>query len=194
MRKPKVGREVAQMVMMYAYLQDDTLPRARYGGASHRQPSQRALSSLGPHSPALPGPPVADPSPPGPSPIATLPAHLQGGVVLAAPHRVDTPPGGIKLHEAQAAPAVEAEAMEAVGEAAAEVEEPEEGELEPGERGADWESGPEEEARSEAEPAEMPGRNVPEPVGDQVQGMQCCSSHASSSPTECMTALLRTVQ
>lgn len=178
MRKFKfsIGMTVVLMVMMYPYLQDETMQRARYGGASRRQSSQRALSSLGPHSPALPGPPVADPSPPGPSPTATLPAHLQGGVVLAAPHRVDTPPGGIKPHEAQAAPAAEAEAMKAVGEAAGEVEEPEEGELEPGERGADWESGPEEEARSEAEPAEMPGRNMPEPVGDQVQGMQCCST------------------
>ena len=133
--------------------------RAGSGGASHRQPSQRSLSLLGPRpsTPSTPSPVVAETGTPFLSKLATLPAHLQGGFVLGASLRVDTPQGAIKPNQALAA-AAEAAAAEVAQGGGEVAEEAEEGELEPGERGADWESDPEEEVGSQAEPAEASGR------------------------------------
>jgi len=134
--------------------------RAGSGGASHRQPSQRSLSLLGPR-PSTPSPVVAETGMPLLSKLATLPAHLQGGFVLGASLRVDSPQGAIKPNQALAPSAAEAAAAEVAQGGGEVAEEAEEGELEPGERGADWESGPEEEAGSQAEPAEASGRLLP---------------------------------
>ncbi|KAL0052317.1 hypothetical protein WJX82_000133 [Trebouxia sp. C0006] len=137
--------------------------RAGSGGASHRQPSQRSLSLLGPRpsTPSTPSPVVAETGTPLLSKLATLPAHLQGGFVLGASLRVDTPQGAIKPNQALVPSAAEAAAAEVVSGGDEVAEEAEEGELEPGERGADWESDPEEEAGSQAEPAEASGTKQP---------------------------------
>ena len=119
--------------------------RAGSGGASHRQPSHRSLSLLGPR-PSTPSPVVAETGMPLLSKLATLPAHLQGGFVLGASLRVDTPQGAIKPNQALVQPAAEAAAAEVANGGGEVAEEAEEGELEPGERGADWESDPEEQA------------------------------------------------
>ncbi len=147
----------------HMYMQEDRR-RAASGGASHRQPSQRSLSLLGPRpsTPSTPSPVVAETGTPLLSKLATLPAHLQGGFDLGASLRVDTPQAAIKPNQAVVPSAAEAAAAEVAQGGGEVAEEAEEGELEPGERGADWESDPEEEAGSQAEPAEASGRLLPD--------------------------------
>ncbi|DBA73152.1 TPA: hypothetical protein ACH3X2_010087 [Trebouxia sp. C0005] len=134
--------------------------RAGSGGAPHKQPSQRSLSLLGPR-PSTPSPVVAETGMPLLSKLATLPAHLQGGFVLGASLRVDSPRGAIKPNQALGPSLAEAAAAEVAQGGGEVAEEAEEGELEPGERGADWESDPEDEAGSQAEPAEASGTTQP---------------------------------
>ncbi|KAL0021307.1 hypothetical protein WJX77_002019 [Trebouxia sp. C0004] len=134
--------------------------RAGSGGATHRQPSQRSLSLLGPR-PSTSSPVVAETGMPLLAKVASLPAHLQGGFVHGASLRRDAPQGAIKPNQALAPSTAEATAAEVAQGGGEVAEEAEEGELEPGERGADWESDPEEQAGSQAEPAEASGTKQP---------------------------------